>query len=123
MAFFPSKEEFIYLERDIVPYQHRIYPDACDFGIFEDEIDINKVREAVNELIKSYKDPEAYGYKAVSTQSFKEVSFYIPIEYDHDEGGYIGYKVVIFGCKGKGIPRPYISISLDHTKLPSKLKL
>ena len=119
MAFFPGKEEFIWLERNILPRQHRIYPDACDYGIFEDEIDLDKTRRAVNELITCFKSPE-YGYEAHTGYAWKEVKFYIPIE--HDDGRVIGYRVQISGCKGPGIKRPFISIDFTHMALPPSLK-
>ena len=113
MAFFPCKEEFIEFER-LARRQHRIYQDACDYGLLMSEFDVNRARDNLRNMMEVFKDP-VYHYKAEKWHNGKSVEFEIPIEMD--EGQYLGYKFKVSFNKDPGRRIEFITIDITHGRL------
>ncbi len=87
---FPCKEEFVLFEQ-LERRQHRIYPDACDYGLpLGDIANIPALRESLNAMLSVFKKPR-YHYEATTWIEWgnnvvggKAVEFFIPVEYDGD---------------------------------------
>ena len=117
MAFFPCKEEVIWLEKNVINRQHRIYPDACDVGVYEHEIDIDTARTCVKALIDFYGREGGrngdYKYKSWKSPATgqKQISFVIPVE--EDEGYVFGATVDILGVKPiRRSEKPWICVEI-----------
>lgn len=107
---FPRKEEFIEFEQ-LARRQHRIFPDACDYGLLIEEFDVDRMRANLVSMMEVFRNP-VYNYKAEQWHTGKSIEFEIPIE--EDDGQVFGYHFKL-SSHDVGITRPmFITIDIKH---------
>lgn len=112
---FPCKEELIALEQ-LAKRQHRIYDDACDFGIRFDEYDRGAYQVILKDMLKVFGKPR-FGYKTEKSEFHRAVEFLIPIEMD--EGQELGIKVRVSSNFSRRVAGGgYTSIDIDRYSRP-----
>lgn len=117
---FPCKEEFVLFEH-LERRQHRIYPDACDYGLPLGDIhDVPALRIALNEMLGVFKKPR-YHYAASKwgddVIGGKAVEFFIPVEYDGDAE--YGYQFKVSFCIDQHLAGGgFITIEIERATHP-----
>lgn len=90
-----GKESFIELE-ELCKKQQRIYPDACDAGIWNNKEVRRKIKKACKELSNIYLCKTSYWGR-----NKKGVTWNCFVPFEKDGGKYVGVKVFVSLCPTK----------------------
>ena len=110
---FPCKEEVIVLEK-LAKKQYQIYPDAADYGIEMEKINVPHIRQIIQNIKDVFGNKE-YKFKETKWTHGKEVIFNIPIE--EDEGYFFGLKLKLTYNNDVIRKKKFMTIEINNTRL------
>jgi len=100
-----GREHLIFFE-DLAKRQSQIYPDACDYGVHYNEINIEKVKAITADLKETFKCEREEWKNGAS------VKFFIPFEMDYRQ--YVGVNLKLACHINKSRKIKFLTIDIDR---------